>query len=193
MIAPQIFSNPLQQAIVRGSGQINDVYRFRMTASASGAGGDDRNVAFLAPGDEETLGADRIDRVKHIRKTRGQDLLSATFSKELGERVNFALRVDRLNSGSHHFDLGFAEFSVQGMELAVHIAHANIIQIHQRDFPNTGTRQGFDRPGTHTTNPDDANMRGTKPLKSIFTHQACNSSKSLSITHSSRGNFFKLS
>jgi len=57
-----------------------------------------------------------------------------------------AVRVDAAQALSHHLDLGLAHGAVQGMQLTVAVADADIIQIKQRDLAHPTTGDGFRRP-----------------------------------------------
>ena len=81
--------------------------------------------------------------------------------------MNGTFGVDGFDPLRHGFDFWFSNFSIEGMELAIHIADADFVQIDQRDGAKTGASQRFNRPGTHATNADDADMRLTKTLQTL--------------------------
>ena len=71
--------------------------------------------------------------------------------------------MNRANAFGHHFDLGFSKRAGQGVKLAVGVADADIVQVHERDPAHAGTRQRLDRPRTHAADADDADVRLAQP------------------------------
>ena len=76
-----------------------------------------------------------------------------------------AVGVNGPHAPRQDFDLGLAQLAVQRMELAVDVADADIVQIHQGQLANAGAGQGFDRPRADPAQANDANMGAPAPLK----------------------------
>jgi hypothetical protein len=50
--------------------------------------------------------------------------------------MDLALRIDGSRSLRHHFHFCPAELPVQRMQLTIHVADANLVQIDQRELPH---------------------------------------------------------
>lgn len=72
------------------------------------------------------------------------------------------VRVDCSAALSHGVDFRIADGPVEGMDLAVNIAFANIVEVDESELADSGAGKGFHNPRPYATDPDDADMRLAK-------------------------------
>jgi hypothetical protein len=83
------------------------------------------------------------------------------------QRMNAAFRIDCQRATRHHLNFRFAILPRERVKLPIRIADANIVEIYKGQFANAGTNQRFDGPGSHTTDPDDANVRASQAFQAL--------------------------
>ncbi|MNC37627.1 hypothetical protein D3C75_861970 [compost metagenome] len=88
---------------------------------------------------------------------------------EIHHRMHLARRVDRPQTLGHDLSLGTPDIPFHGMQLAVGVADADVIEVEQRDFADTTTRHGFSRPRADTANADDRHMGLAQALQAAVT------------------------
>ena len=86
------------------------------------------------------------------------------FGNEILDFGNAAGGVDLQDAFVQGGYFGLAEIAGQRMQLAVYIRLCHIVQINQGQRADAGTRQSLDRPRTHATHADHADMRGSKAV-----------------------------
>src|SRR5204862_3110492 len=115
--------------------------------------------------------------IQHKIKPRFKNLPGIGFKKKRVDRMNKAIRIDGQDAPGHDFHLGLAQLTINSVKLAVDVADANVIQIHQRKLPNTRTRQRFHSPGSDTAQTDDANMSSPKSVQTRGSNKPANTAE----------------
>ena len=177
IVATQGRAHFRSQWVIEGAVQVTDLDQCRINLPARAAGGDDLDLAALAPGDQRRLRIDAVDAVDHAVDVRRDVLGHGLAGHEIRHRVHGAVRVDPAQALGHHFDLGLADGAVQRMQLTVGIADADVIQVKQRNLAHAAARHGFRRPGTYATDADDRHMGRAQALKAFDAIQTGNTSK----------------
>ena len=73
-------------------------------------------------------------------------------------RMQGAIRVDEGDARGHDFHLGLAKFPGHGVKLAVDVADADIVEVHERERANAAAGERFDRPRADTADADHTDM-----------------------------------
>ena len=162
-LVPQFFPNLREQGIAAREREVGDFNRRRIAASARTAGGDEGNVFFATERDEQAFHPELVNGIEDAVELRSENRFGVGLEKKFLARVNLAVGMNRANAFGHHFDLGFAKRAGQGVKLAVGVADADIVQVHERDLSHARTRQRLDRPRTHAADADDADVRLPQP------------------------------
>src|SRR5690606_5287655 len=92
-------------------------------------------------------------------------------------RLALYLGIDAPDSLGHHHYLGLADGAIEGMDLAIDVGHADVVQVNQRDLADAAAGKRFRRPGADAANADDTDMgpgQGGQPTVAI---QASNAAK----------------
>ncbi len=92
------------QWVVEGTVQVTDLDLRRIDLPARATGGDDLNLAALAPGNQCRLGVDTVDAVDHTVDLRGDVLGHGLAGDEIRHRMHATLRVDALEPLGHDLD-----------------------------------------------------------------------------------------
>src|SRR5690606_826275 len=145
------------QRVVEGLVEVGDLNLRRISLPASTAGGDDADLAPLAPGNQRRFGGHAVDAVDNEIQLLSDVLSHGLAGDEISHRVHLAGRVDGAQPFSHYLDLGPPDGTVQCMKLAVGVGDAHVVQVEQADFANARTHQCFGGPGADPTNADDRN------------------------------------
>src|SRR5262245_24556263 len=93
--------------------------------------------------------------------------------------MHVAIRINGPRPLRHYFDLRFAYFSIQCVQLAVHIADANFVQIDESEFADAAPRERLRRPRANSTDADHAYMRAAQTLQTIRSVEALDAVESL--------------
>ncbi|MOA56600.1 hypothetical protein D3C78_1806100 [compost metagenome] len=83
--------------------------------------------------------------------------------------MHLARWVDRPQALGHDLGLGPTDIALLGMQLAVGVADADVIEVEQGDFADTATGHSLCRPGADTTNADDCHMGLAQALQAVVT------------------------
>jgi hypothetical protein len=84
-----------------------------------------------------------------------------------------------VDASGHDFDLGPAEFAVEGVRLAVHVADADVIEVNQRQGADARAGERFDGPRTNAADSDHADVCPTQPLQTGRAKQSAHTTEPL--------------
>src|SRR5690606_21162062 len=146
-------------------------------------GGDDLDLAPLAPGDQRCLGGHAVDAVDHRVELFGDVLGHGLAGDEISHRMDLAGRIDGADACRHLVDLGLAHGALNGMHLPVGVGDADVVQVEQRDLAHAGTGQCFGGPGTDTADTDHCHMRGGQALQPCAPVEPGNTAEALFVCH----------
>ena len=71
---------------------------------------------------------------------------------------DLALGVDALDALGHDGCFWFSDSFRKGVNLAVHIGQAEVVEVHEGELANARTGQGFRCPGSDATDADDGEV-----------------------------------
>ncbi|MNS90234.1 hypothetical protein D3C72_1242730 [compost metagenome] len=123
----------------------------------------------FAPADQCGLGHNAVDAVNDAVNIFTNVLRQGFLGHEIHHRMHLARWVDRPQAFSHDLGLGPTDIALLGMQLAVGVADANVIEVEQGDFADTATGHSLCRPGADTTNADDCHMGLAQALQAVVT------------------------
>eukprot|EP01132_Coremiostelium_polycephalum_P011237 gene11238-biopygen4196 len=177
IIATQRGAHLRRQRVIERTVQVTHLNQRRINLPARAAGGDDLDLAPLAPGNQCGLGVHTVDAVDHAIDI-GRDVLGHRLAgHEIRHRVHGAIRVDAFQALGHDLDLGLAHRAVQRMQLTVAVADAYIIEVKQRNLAHAAASDGFRRPRTHPAHADDGHMGRLQALQAFNAIQAGDAGK----------------
>jgi len=142
------------------------------------AGGDDLDLAPLAPGDQRRLGRHAVDAVDHRVQLHSDVLSHGLAGDEVGYRMDHTGRVDGADALGHHLHLGLADTAGDGMHLAVDVGDADVVQVEQGNLPDPGACQRFGRPGTDAADADHGHMGGLQAREAFLAVEAGDTAES---------------
>jgi len=166
-----------QQAIMRGMGEVGNVERGGIAPSPRPTDDEHRNGSIPTGGDEKTLLGEAVDGIEHVVEAGLKNLVRVRFDKEGVQRANSAIGVDGSRAPRHRFGLGLANRTIERMDLAVHVAHANIVEVNERERAHAGAGQSFDGPRTHAADTHNADVRSLEPFQSLGSEQAADAAE----------------
>ena len=76
------------------------------------------------------------------------------------QRVNHTVGIDGPDPFGHGFDFRPAQVSVEGRQLPVDVADANVVHIKERQLADSRASECFNGPGANAADADDTNVRG---------------------------------
>ncbi len=106
-----------------------------------------------------------IDCVDDIIKLREVEFFDIATGYQVIDRAAVAFWINRENAFAQHFNLGAPDAVGQGMQLSIAIADLDVVVIDQRNVTDPRTRASLGRPGTDSTDADNAKMRLLQWLK----------------------------
>ncbi len=92
-----------------------------------------------------------------------------------------ARRIDQLHPLRQHLDFRTPDLPVERGELAVHVGHAHVIEIDERQSPHSAPRKRLHRPRAHTAHTYDRHMRDAQALKRRCAQQTAHPAKTILI------------
>src|SRR4051795_27219 len=95
--------------------------------------------------------------------------------------MDLAIGVYGLCPLGHHFNFWFPKFSIQSVELAIHVADTNIIKIDECQRADARASQRFDCPRTHPTQTDNADVCVPDSVRTRRSEEAANTAKACCI------------
>ncbi|MNN40052.1 hypothetical protein D3C81_1541120 [compost metagenome] len=149
----------------------------RVDLPTCATGGDDADLAPLAPANQCSLGHHTVDAVDDEVELLGDVLGHGIAGNEVSYRMHRASRVDRPQALGHDLDLGPTHLPFQGMGLTIGIADADIVQVEQGNLAHATARQRLGRPRAHPADTDDRYMGLFQPLQAIVAIQPGNAGK----------------
>ncbi|MNI56501.1 hypothetical protein D3C73_1115090 [compost metagenome] len=165
------------QRVVEGTVEVADLNQRRVDLPTGPAGGDDLDLAALAPGDQCRLGVDAVDAVDHAIDVWRDVFGHGLAGDKIRHCMHRAIRVDPAQAFGHDFNLGFTHGAVQRVQLPVGVADTDVIEIEQRNLADTTTGHGFRRPGTDATDANNRHMGRTQALQTVNAVQTRNACK----------------
>jgi hypothetical protein len=114
-----------------GESEIDHLNRCRVAASARCTGRHHRDIPILALGQEKCLERRAVNRIQHGIEAGIKNFVSIGFEEECLKRTNVTVGIDGLNSARHDLDFGFAKLPIHCVELAIDVADADIVQVHE--------------------------------------------------------------
>src|SRR5690606_29288394 len=109
-----------------------------------------------------------VDGVDYEDELRGQLRGDILLGQKGLHRGAMTAGVDHPDPLRHDHHLGLAHAAIQGMELAVDVGNADIIQINQGNPTNAAAGQGFRRPGADPADADDADMGSRQNIQGVL-------------------------
>jgi hypothetical protein len=174
----QLAPHLLQQPIMAREGQITNLDGQRILAATCPAGRNDWDVPLFAPGNQQRFSRRTVDRVQNIVEPSFQNLGCIGFQKKAMNSMDLAVWIDRPHPPLQYLHLRLAQLAVQGVELPIDVADANVIQIDQRQATNAGTSQRLDGPRTNSAQANDTDMGLAYSPQASRAEQTPNTTKS---------------
>ena len=133
--------------------------------SARASATNHRQTLFPAAGGQQNFVRHAVNRVEDKIVFRREQFVGGLRVEEFLFRCHAANGIDGADAFGHHLDFCAANGFGERVKLAVDVAFANFVQVHQRQRADAGTHQRFRRPRAHAADTDDTDMRGPKPFK----------------------------
>ena len=140
---PQLFADPGGQGAAACVAEVAHEELAAVQASPCSHGRDDGDARFVGGTHEGHLAGHGIDGVDHHIRPRCQQVRQGLRVNEGHAGIHIAVRVDVPHAGRGHLGLGLAEGGAQGEELAVEVAGAHHIVIHEAQVAHARPGQGF--------------------------------------------------
>lgn len=142
-LSAEDFAHTACHAAVAGDRDIVHLDLGRIELVGGPHAGDDRDVPFTAGRDQRCLGGEVVNGVQQVVRLPPQQFSGIVPGKEGLDRNDFSCRIDVPQAGGHDLDLGLADSAGEGVDLAVDVGQADIVEIHQRDSAEAGPPQCF--------------------------------------------------
>ena len=91
------------------------------------------------------------------------------------------LGVDRAEAVGEDGGFGFADGICRGVDLAVDIADAEVIEVDEREFSDSRACQGFGDPGTYPAQTNDHGMAGGEFVECGLAVEACDAGETVEV------------
>ena len=164
VVGAEVFAGLQEQGVLAGEGEVGDLDAARVAATAGRPAGDDGNAAFFAGGDQMALLTHGVDGIDDDVKSCTEELVGILFGIKRLFFFDGAVGIDGVDAVGHGGGFEASDLAVHGMELSVHIAEANFIEIDQSQVAHSRAGECFDCPRTHAANADNGYARLRKPL-----------------------------
>ncbi len=148
----------LEQPVVRGQGQVGGLDAGGVASASGTADRHHGDVAAMAFGEEERFLRDLVDGIDDAGKAGGEQGFRCAGGEELLDGFDVTCGVDGLGALGHDLDLWLSRGTLDGMDLAVCVRDADLVEINQRERSDAGAGKGFDCPGTDSADSDDADV-----------------------------------
>ena len=187
VVAAQDTAHQSQEAVVGGEGEVRRAYRCRISFSAGAPGDDQGDRPLAAGGDEEGLAPGVVDGVDEGVELRPEQAVGGRFGEKGGLLPHVAAGVDEAQSFRHGLHLGASHVAVERRELAVHVRHADLVEIHQRHRADAAADQRFGGPGAHAADADDAHVRGAQPRQRVTAVESADAGEAVEVVDGELG------
>jgi len=154
-----------------------------LSLAARSAHSDEQGLGADRPGGHRGLGLDLVAGVDHgqtlARTHRGllQAVEPVLGRDEVVDDVHLRRRVDLQDALAHSLDLSLAVGGSQGVDLAVGVGLADVVEVDQRDATDSTARKGLSRPGSDAAYADDDSMRIEDALGTLDAVEAAQAAK----------------
>src|SRR4051794_1632067 len=91
--------------------------------------------------------------------------------------MDLAARVDGPHTPLQHLNFGMTELPIQGVQLTVDVADADVVQVNQSQSTDPRARERFDGPRTHAAHAHHAHMGLAHVLQTGASKQAPDATK----------------
>jgi len=137
VLAAQGFTDLVDQVVIVTAGNVINADLRWITQTSGTTAADYRNAALVAAGQKKRLGLDSVNGINDVVKSLVEDLAGITLAKEALQAGNFTVWVDCLDPAGHGGSFLPTYFTIHGVELAVDIANADLIEVHHGDVADT--------------------------------------------------------
>jgi len=138
-----------------GFGEVVDTNLRGIGAASGSAAGDDGDVVLTTGCEEVAFGADGVDGIDDGIGRGGEEVCRRFLGVEDLLDGRFGLGVDEVDPFGESGCLGSADGFGGGVDLAVGIGDAEVIEIDESEFSDTGAGEGFCGPRPHATQAND--------------------------------------
>lgn len=154
-------------------------------ASAAGAPAhDDGDARHMASRDHAGLVGHRINGVEDdvgpspvMRRVRAEETRQRGLRDKLDAGLDGNAGLDVSQATGHDVGLGEAHGGLEGVNLAVDVGDAHLVEVHQGDAPHAGAGQGLGSPGSNASDPSHKDVGCTQSCERGATVKAGNASK----------------
>ncbi len=108
-----------------------------------------------------------VDRVNDEIRFGREQLLGVAWFVERLDRFDLSFRVNGANAFRQQERLGFSDRFGKSLQLTVYIRCADVIEVHQRETTNRGSRKSFGRVAADTTKSEYDNVGSQQPFDAI--------------------------
>src|SRR5262249_21970221 len=123
-------------------------------------------------GEKKTFRGHVVDCVQNDSGSAGEDGFARVLIIKALDRINGRGRIDFTEAFRHHADFLFSHQAADGMELAVGVGDANVVEVNESDAADAGAGEAFRGPTSDSAHADDHDVRAEQTLHSFVTEQA---------------------
>ena len=112
-----------------------------------------------------------IDRIDDKVEAGSKQPFRRRRREKLMHLLDAAGRVDLVYPFAQYGHFGPADLAIERRQLAVHVGHAHVVQIDERQSSDTAPREALDRPRSHSAHPHHRDVRRVQPRQSGLAEQ----------------------
>lgn len=162
VVGAQVAPHLEEHGVATRLGEVGALDEGGVPATTGPATGHDRDAALMTGGEEEAFGSHRIDGIDDRVKWLGEECVGIFLGEERLAWVDPGIGVDGVDALRHDIDLGATNGVVQGVDLAVDVGDAEVVEIEEGEGADAAAGEGFGGPGPHAADADDGDAGPAK-------------------------------